>query len=134
MKCTNIGLLILTLAATAGTAHAHHAAAQFEPVKTVTVKGTVKEFLWRNPHVIILVTTEAHGNEPAGEWRFETSSPGNLTRSGWTKHSLSPGDIVTVDCRPMRDGTHVGGVKKVTLANGTALTFAFDNLEKSNLP
>jgi hypothetical protein len=131
---THIGVLTLLLITATGTALAHHAAAQYEPVKTVTVKGKVKEFAWRNPHVMILVTTEAHENEPAGEWRFELSSPGNLTRSGWTKRSLNPGDIVTIECRPMRDGSHAGWLTKATLADGTVLRFGFADLEKSDLP
>jgi hypothetical protein len=134
MKRGHISFLILLLTTAAGTAFAHHAAAQYEPVKTVTVAGKVKEFAWRNPHVMILVTTEANDKEPAGEWRFELSSPGNLTRSGWTKRSLNPGDVVTVVCRPMRDGSHAGWLTKATLADGTVLTFGFADLEKSNLP
>ena len=134
MKRMNIVLLVLLLISATRTALAHHAAAMYDATKIVTVKGRVKEFLWRNPHVMILIATEPHGNEPAGEWRFESSSPGNLTRSGWTKRSLASGDSVTVDCNPMRNGSHSGWLKKVTPADGAVLTFAFDNLEKSNLP
>jgi hypothetical protein len=134
MKRRNIILLGLLLASATGTTLAHHAAAMFDSTKITTVKGTVKEFAWRNPHVMILIITEPRDNEPAGDWRFELSSPGNLTRSGWTKRSLAPGDTVTVDCNPMRDGSHSGWVKKVTRADGTVLTFAFADLERSNLP
>jgi Family of unknown function (DUF6152) len=134
MKSKRLGLLSLFLVFAAGTARAHHSGATYDSTKIVTVKGTVKEFDWRNPHVTILLTTEAHGTEPPQYWRFEMSSPGNLTRAGWTKRSMAPGDIVTVACNPMRDGSHSGLAKKVTLPDGKVLTFDFGNLEKSNLP
>jgi hypothetical protein len=134
MKPTKIALLGLFLAFATGAALAHHSGATYDSTKMVTVKGTVKEFEWRNPHVTILLTTEPHGSEPAENWRFEMSSPGNLTRAGWTKRSLAPGDVVTVACNPMRDGTYSGLAKKVTLPDGKVLTFDFGNLEKSNLP
>jgi len=134
MKRTKIVLLSLCLAFAAGTALGHHSGAMYDSTKMVTVKGTVKDFGWKNPHVTILLTTEPHGKEPIQNWRFELSSPGNLTRAGWTKRSMMPGDVVTVACNPMRDGSHSGLAKKVTLPDGKVLSFDFGNLEKSNLP
>jgi hypothetical protein len=134
MKSTKFAALTLFLACAVGTAYAHHSGATYDSTKMVTVKGTVKEFEWRNPHVTILLTTEPRGTEAAQDWRFEMSSPGNLTRAGWTKRSLAPGDVVTIGCNPMRDGSHSGLAKKVTLPDGKVLTFDFGNLEKSNLP
>lgn len=134
MQRTRIALLSLFLAGAAGTALAHHSGAMYDSSKMVTVKGTVKDYVWKNPHVEILLKSEPHAGGPAQDWRFELSSPGNLTRSGWSKRSMAPGDVVTVACNPMRDGSHSGLAKKVTLPDGKVLSFDFGNLEKSNLP
>jgi hypothetical protein len=120
--------LVLALAvasATAGAAAAHHSFAMYDATKTVTVTGTVKEFQWTNPHAILWLYADPPKGEGAGElWSFELStSPGPLTRMGWNKHSLSPGDKVAVEMNPLRDGQHGGSLKKATLtATGQVLT------------
>jgi hypothetical protein len=48
-------------------------------------------------------------------WSVELTSPGNLTRLGWNRMVLKPGDRVAVDINPLRDGQHGGGFRKVTL-------------------
>ncbi len=73
--------------------------------------------------------------EPAGggdpeTWTVELTSPGNLTRSGWSRHSLSPGDKIEVEINPLRDGTHGGGFRKVTLPGGEVLTSNLKDLAK----
>jgi hypothetical protein len=45
------------------------------------------------------------------------TSPGNLTRLGWSEHSLNPGDRVAIDLSPFRDGRHGGSLKKATVLN-----------------
>jgi hypothetical protein len=60
------------------------------------------------------VVVQPAGGDPQ-EWTIETTSPGVLTRSGWTRHSLSPGDHVSVEFNPLRDGSHGGGLNSVTL-------------------
>jgi hypothetical protein len=96
-------------------AAAHHSFAMFEPTKTLTFKGTVKTFQWTNPHVIISVLVQPDGGGPAQEWALETTSPGVLTRNGWTRQSLKAGDRVSVVFSPLRDGSHGGGLNSVTL-------------------
>jgi Family of unknown function (DUF6152) len=106
-------------------AFGHHSFAMYDMSKDVALKGTVKAFQWTNPHVVAFLMVAGKGDEPATLWRMELSSPGNLTRAGWTKRSLNPGDVVTIDCGPMRDGTKAGVIKKVTLPDGQVLTFSF---------
>jgi hypothetical protein len=104
-------------------AWAHHSFAMYDPEKVVTITGTVKEFQWTNPHSVIWVVTGG-GAKPTDLWSVELStSPGNLTRMGWSKHSINPGDRVAVDLNPLRDGRHGGSLKKATLLNtGQVLT------------
>jgi hypothetical protein len=96
-------------------ASAHHSFAMFEPTKTLTFKGTVKTFQWTNPHVILWVLVQPDGGGAAQEWSLETTSPGVLTRSGWTRQSLKAGDRVSVVLSPLRDGSHGGSLNSVTL-------------------
>ena len=55
------------------------------------------------------------GGGAAQEWSLETTSPGVLTRAGWTRQSLKAGDKVSVVLSPLRDGSHGGSLNSVTL-------------------
>jgi hypothetical protein len=101
--------------AAASPAMSHHSFAMYEPTKTLTFKGTVKAFQWTNPHVVVWVLVQPEGGGAAEEWSFETTSPGVLTRVGWTRQSLKAGDRVSVTFSPLRDGSHGGGLNSVTL-------------------
>jgi hypothetical protein len=96
---------------------AHHSFASFEMDKTQTVSGTVKEFQWTNPHTWIIVLAPA-ADGASMEWRFEGGPPVNLTRGGWNEDTLQPGDRVTVEFHPRRDGAHGGSFQAVTLPDG----------------
>ncbi len=65
-----------------------------------------------------------NGSAPVQEWSIELpTSPGNLTRLGWTKHSLKPGDRILLDFNPLRDGALGGSFKKATVVEtGQVLT------------
>jgi uncharacterized protein DUF6152 len=91
-----------SVAAAALPALAHHSFAAYDRNKTLNLKGTVKTFQWSNPHCIIWVMFQPEGGAEAQEWSIETTSPGVLTRSGWTRHSLNPGDRVSVEFNPLR--------------------------------
>jgi hypothetical protein len=109
------GALLAAMLTVARPAAAHHSFAMFEPTKTLTFKGTVKTFQWTNPHVIISVLVQPDEGGAAQEWALETTSPGVLTRNGWTRQSLKAGDRVSVVFSPLRDGSHGGGLNSVTL-------------------
>ena len=122
------------IAAAVPPAVAHHSFAAYDRTKTLTVKGTVKTFQWTNPHCVIWVMIEPPGGGDPQEWSIETTSPGVLTRSGWTRHSLNPGDRVSVEFNPLRDGSHGGGLNSVTLlATGQKLEANFAASEKPGL-
>ncbi len=117
------GSMLLTLSLAAPAAFAHHSFAMFDQSQTTSFRGTIKDFQWTNPHAVIWVVNEAR---PAGSpdvWTIELTSPGNLTRMGWTRHALSVGDKVNVEINPLRDGQHGGSLKRITvLATGQVLT------------
>jgi hypothetical protein len=117
-------LASLTLAAVlfhARPAQSHHSNVLYEVTKVVTITGVVKEFRWVNPHTWLYVTID-DGKGGKTEWKVEGRAPGILRRAGWKTTALSPGETVTVDMSPAKDGTHVGIIARVTKADGTILS------------
>jgi Family of unknown function (DUF6152) len=104
---------------------AHHGAAAFEndPAKRVTVKGTVVEWFWANPHCFLQFDVKGEDGNTV-RWVTETSNPPDMINRGWSIRSFKPGDEVTVVIRPVKSGKPVGSVIKVTKADGTVLTAA----------
>ena len=127
-----LGAIILAAAAAASwPAFAHHSFAVYDRTRTLTLKGTVKNFQWTNPHSVVWVVVQPEGGGEPQEWSFETTSPGVLTRGGWTRNSIKPGDRVSVEFNPLRDGSHGGGLNSVTLLDtGQKLSASFAASEK----
>ena len=113
-----------------GLAMAHHSNAAYDSDHPQTVEGTVKQVNWTNPHITFVVETDAKDGPQAGTWVFEVSSPGVLTRSGWTKRSLQPGAHATFDYLPLRDGKQGGFLRKVKLPDGKELTYSLTTPEE----
>jgi Family of unknown function (DUF6152) len=106
-----------------GMAAAHHSNAAYDLDHPQTMEGTVKAVNWTNPHISFVIEKDAKDGEAAVTWVFEVSSPGVLTRSGWTKRSLQPGDHAVFRYAPLRDGSPGGFLQKVTLPSGQELTY-----------
>jgi hypothetical protein len=105
---------------TASSALAHHSNAAFDGDKVVVLKGTVTQWKWSNPHVWIFLSVDDEKDGKV-EWAIEGRTPGQLLRSGWSKSSLKPGDVITIDFSPAKDGTRAGLLTRVRLADGTVL-------------
>jgi Family of unknown function (DUF6152) len=105
-------------------AAAHHSNAAYDIEHLQTLEGTVRQVNWTNPHISFVIETDAKDSKPAETWVFEVSSPGVLTRSGWTKRSLQVGDHATFNYAPLRDGRPGGLLRKVTLPSGQELTYS----------
>ena len=85
----------------------------------VTRDGRVKEFLWTNPHSWFqLVVKDSSGKEV--EWSIEGGSPNGLSRSGWKRTSLKPGDKAVAVIHPLKDGTNGGSLVTVSV-NGVQI-------------
>ncbi len=105
-------------------APAHHSFAMFDPSKPMTFDGTVKTLQWTAPHAILWVEADKVGSYEPGLWSLELpTSPGNLSKMGWSRTSLAPGDKVRVDIDLHRNGQRAGRFKKaVLLSTGKVLT------------
>ena len=119
--------IFVVMAMTAGafllsaSALAHHGRALiYDASKETTVKGTVTEFVWTNPHVQIGIEA-ADTKSGRKQWLLEASSTGILSERGWTRRSLKAGDAVTVTFHPGLKGATTGDLVKVVLADGREL-------------
>jgi hypothetical protein len=123
------------LAAAALPVAAHHSTTMFDHSQSVNITGVVKEVQWTNPHVAIFVYGTIKGGTEPALWLLEMTSPGNLVRAGgWSRTAVKPGDKVTVDLSPLRDGRKGGALKKITLVDtGQFFTADIRAQERANL-
>ena len=113
-------LVSLGLAVAAVPLLAHHGAAQFDVGKKVTVKGTVTEWFWANPHCFLRFDTTGDDGQVV-HWAVETQSGPNILPQGFTKQSFKVGDVVTVALEPVKNGRPLGRLLQVVLADGSTL-------------
>jgi hypothetical protein len=111
---------------------AHHSFAMFDFDKTISCPATVKEFRWTNPHVTLLIEASPKPGDPPEIWSLELTSPGNLTRIGWTHSSFKPGDRIDIQFNPLRDGKHGGAFKQAkVLDTGQVFTSSVSDANDS---
>ena len=104
----------------ATSAYAHHSMNGFDRAKTITIKGTVKQFKWANPHSWLEVEVpNAKGGSDV--WNLEMNPPSFLIRAGWKSTSVKPGDKIKFSARPFKNGDPGGIFVSVTLADGKVL-------------
>lgn len=99
---------------------AHHGTAAFENDKKVTVKGTVTEWLWSNPHCLLQFDVKGDDGKVV-HWIGETQNPVSMTNVGWSKAAIKAGDEVTVTILQVKNGAPLGRVVSVALPNGKTL-------------
>ena len=104
----------------AAPAFAHHSFAMFDRTKVINITGTVREYEWTNPHVWI------HINAPdekgtMREWGFEMQAIAQDYAAGWRSDSVKPGDKISIEYHPLKDGSRGGQLMSATLQNGQHL-------------
>ena len=107
-----------------GTVSAHHSFAMFDQDKLITLKGSVAEWYWINPHGhIILKVDAAPGVDPksVGEWDIECASTNIMRLQGWSSTTLKPGDQITISGNPLKDGSKGVSLFYVTFPDGKRL-------------
>ena len=103
----------ITMAALAvsSAASGHHSDAGIAVESVIAFEGIVREFAWRNPHVYVVVETERSGEHV--EWELQMGPVNVISRRGWTRDTLAPGDQVTVRANPAEDGRPYGLLRSV---------------------
>ena len=102
---------------------AHHGAAALDTGKEVTLKGTVTEWIWSNPHCFL----QFDAKDDAGtvrNWAVETQNPTAMTQRGWSRTAFKAGDEVTVTFEPVKNGQPIGRLLTVVLPGGQKLIAA----------
>lgn len=103
---------------------AHHGTAAFETEKTTTIKGTVTDWFWANPHCLIQLDVKDDQGQVV-HWVVETSAPPSMINAGWTKQTVKVGEQVTITLQAVKAGRNVGRVVEIVLPNGQKLNGGF---------
>jgi hypothetical protein len=123
LRILGVALLLLTASVPL---LAHHGAAQFDVGKKVTVKGTVVEWFWANPHCFLRFDAAGDDGQVV-RWAVETQSGPNIVPQGFTKQTFKVGDEVTVTLEPVKNGRPLGRLLRVVLADGSTLPLGAGN-------
>jgi hypothetical protein len=111
-----IGVVLLA----SGLLFAHHGTSAYDTTKLITVKGTVSDFQFNNPHVMISVDAKDDKGK-VETWVNEANSPNVLTRHGWDRDIIKKGDQITVFGYRPKNGAKTLRLQKVVLSNGQEL-------------
>ena len=106
---------------------AHHGNAAFDAEKRVTMKGTVTEWFWANPHCFLQFDAKDDSGNVT-HWVAEGSNPPDMINHGWTKGALKVGDQITVTVIPVKNGKPIGRIAAVVLPSGQTLDGGFGGL------
>jgi len=96
---------------------AHHGASVYDSAKLTTLKGTVTDFQFMNPHTEILFDV-AGADGKVEKWTAEAPSLTTMYRGGWNKNSMKSGDKVTFIGNLAKNGSHIMRIRKVIFPNG----------------
>jgi hypothetical protein len=112
----SLALLLLLSSAAFG----HHGAAGYDSNKQTTLKGTVTDFRFQNPHAQIFLDVKDSSGK-LQNWVLEAVGIATLSRNGWTKSIMKPGDAITVTGNPAKNGSPSMRLTKVVLSSGKEL-------------
>jgi Family of unknown function (DUF6152) len=120
----NLRSVFLALAAVAAVVPpvaAHHGrGATFDMKQRVTLKGTVSQVKWQNPHVLIFIDVPDETGKVV-TWGFENSNVHTLATQGYNRNTLKIGQPVTAIVNPAANGAPLGIIVKVVLADGSEI-------------
>jgi hypothetical protein len=120
MKMNTIGAALCVAMMMTVAAQAHHSfAAEFDGAKIQTIKGSVVEFQWMNPHAyIILDVTDGSGK--TARWGIQSRNLSILKRQGLSKQTFRPGEVISVELYHHHDpAKNVGFARYIQKADGT---------------
>jgi hypothetical protein len=113
--CLGVCLLLLSVPV-----FAHHGGSAYDTANPLTLKGTVKEFLFIQPHPLISLEVKDDRGAVV-EWSVEMTAPNHLVRYGWNGKRLKPGDEITVTGNPAKNGLKVLNLRKISFTSGEVI-------------
>jgi hypothetical protein len=113
-------VVILAFLAVSGPTFAHHGTAAYDTKNIFTVKGTMTDFRFINPHVQLYFDVKNEKGE-AEKWQAELTAPNKLARAGWDKYTLKPGDSITASGYVGKNDPHTMWINKLIGPDGTSL-------------
>ena len=113
----SIAVLALVSAVTPLSAH-HSWPVSYE--RLVTVKGTVIDFMWANPHPMMTIQVQTTDGRTE-QWLVGGPAINRMEANGWTKTTVKPGDVITGIGYQFADGQKIVRLERVVLADGKEL-------------
>ena len=120
MKLLAVAAVVAAVLVFSGPMSAHHGTAAYDTTNPLTVKGTVTEFRFINPHCQVYFDIKNDKGE-VEHWQGELTAPNKLARAGWTKHSLNHGDQITVTGFTGKYGGHSLWIRKLIGPDGQSM-------------
>ena len=99
---------------------AHHGGASILSGKQVTMKATVTDWQWTNPHCLLKFDFKDESGKVV-QWVAETPAPSTIYPFGYRKDSMKPGDQITITLNPVKSGVPAGSIVRIMLPDGTTL-------------
>ena len=113
---TSLATIVLALVLAAIPLSAHHSwPVSFE--KLVTVKGTVMDFTWENPHPMMTLEVKTDDGKME-KWLVGGPAINRMEANGWTKDTVKPGDVLTGTGFQFSDGQKIIRLERVVFADG----------------
>ncbi len=119
-----LALMLTAIGSAPGTAH--HSFAMFDSSKVATLAGTVTQFQWGNPHILIEMMTMDQAQSPV-LWSFQGASVSVLARMGWNRKTIKAGDRVAITFNPLKNGERGGSFLRIKFADGREVDGAYNS-------
>ena len=126
-KVAIISLAVVVLSAVSVPLFAHHGNASYDTTKTITLKGTVTEYIWANPHVFLKVDAKDDSRNTS-HWVIEAQSTVTQNAAGWSRTTFKAGDEVTLEVTPIKNGSPIGRFKgRIVIRTEMTATLSCDH-------
>lgn len=99
---------------------AHHSNANYDQKNVINLKGTIVEYDWGNPHVLIFWDVKDDSGKVV-RWTGDLASVESEQADGLTRHTLKPGDEVIMTVHPAKDGSPHSLIVQMRRADGTMI-------------
>ena len=119
LRSTAVSAIAIAVAIGSAPTLAHHGFAAYTN-ETRTVQATITNFRFVNPHVQLYFDVENETGE-VEHWQAELTAPNKLSRGGWTKSTLKPGDEVQITGQVARNGGRSIRIRELRKAGGEPL-------------